>query len=150
SPKCFPQEITFYNNSLVPPGTTFELKVQRGSGSPFIVPSSDITGDLTDPSFSYTFQEAGQYVVTLTGIYVDGCKDDASLNLVIHPEVEAIFNPDLSTVCPERPVYLNEASSPNAIIAQKNWTITNLGDNSIVATLFGSQLFYTFANPGTY
>src|SRR5690606_27423577 len=93
---------------------------------------------------------AGQYVVTLTGTYIDGCKDDASLNIVIHPAVEAIFSPDVTTVCPEQPVYLNEASSPKAIIAQKNWTITNLGDNSIVATLFGSRLFYTFADPGTY
>lgn len=149
-PKCFPQEITFYNNSLVPAGTTFELKIQKGSGSPFIVPAADINGNLVDPSFNYTFQEAGQYVVTLMGSYIDGCKDEASLNIVINPAVEAIFSPDVTTVCPETPVYLNEASSPKAIITNKNWTITNLGDNSIAATLFGSQLFYSFADPGTY
>src|SRR5690606_16685989 len=115
NPKCAPQEIAFENKSLVPTGTTFELKVQRGSSPAYVVPAAEIIGDING-EFFYTFTEAGEHVVTLKGTYSDGCVAEQSKSITVHPNVEAIFAPSTSLVCPDQPVYLNEASAPKSII----------------------------------
>lgn len=145
APNCAPHEISFKNNSTVPAGTVFELRIQRGSMMPVTVP---VTGDIND-EFSYTFEDAGDYIVSLVGTNntTSGCTQEAYINLTIHPSVKAMFEPDTDEICPGQPLYLNEKSQGPVI--SKVWTITNLG-NGNMSQYYNDRLFHIFNDPGQY
>jgi gliding motility-associated-like protein len=145
APNCAPHEISFKNNSTVPAGTVFELRIQRGSMMPVTVP---VTGDIND-EFSYTFEDAGDYIVSLVGTNntTSGCTQEAYINLTIHPSVKAMFEPDTDEICPGQPLYLNEKSQGTVI--SKVWTITNLG-NGNMSQYYNDRLFHIFNDPGQY
>src|SRR5690606_11974266 len=148
APNCAPHEITFKNNSDVPAGTVFELRIQRGSMMPVTVP---VTGDIND-EFSYTFEDSGEYIVSLVGTNntTSGCTQEAYINLTIHPSITAFFDPSASTICPAQQLYLNEASQiPSSVVATRIWTITNLG-NGDQTQEYGAKLFHIFDTPGQY
>ena len=147
-PKCAPHEITFKNNSTVPAGTIFELRVQRGSMSPVAVP---VDGDIND-EFSYTFEDSGDYIVTLVGTNntTSGCTANSYINLTVHPAVKAIFEPSAEKICPGQQLFLNEASQvPSSVSVTRIWTITNLDNNDQIQE-YGSKLFHIFDTPGQY
>src|SRR5690606_13338816 len=107
-PKCAPHEISFENNSDVPAGTVFEFRVQRGSLPPITVP---VDGDINGV-FSYTFEDAGEYIVSLVGTNstTSGCTEASYINLTIHPAIKAFFEPGSASICPGQQLFLNEAS----------------------------------------
>ena len=147
-PKCAPHEITFKNNSTVPAGTIFELRVQRGSMSPVAVP---VDGDIND-EFSYTFEDSGDYIVTLVGTNntTSGCTANSYINLTVHPAVKAIFEPSAEKICPGQQLFLNEASQvPSSVSVTRIWTLTNLDNNDQIQE-YGSKLFHIFDTPGQY
>lgn len=151
-PKCAPFIVAFDNTSAVPHGTMFSLKVQKGSGGATTIPSADIDGDL-DGQFSYAFDEAGSYVVTLIASNpTDGCTSEDYINVTIHPAVEAVFDPSETVVCVDQQIELNEKSYAPALIKERKWTITEISDpaNPVNVLEDNNLSRYSFDAPGKY
>jgi gliding motility-associated-like protein len=127
---CQGSPIQFANISSPQAGTTYMWDLGNGFTS-------------TDSVFSYAFNSAGTYDVTIVATSIQGCSETALSHINIYPLPLVSFA--ANNVCESAPaVFYNHTSSPQGSVNTYTW---NFGDNTTSSL---SNPAHAFQSPGTY